>query len=480
VATPPSLADIVAKSEAVPVDRGAEVAVQSKGPIDSCVDVAVKSKIPVDRGAEVAIQGKGPIDSCVDLAAESKVLVDPGASALVNGSVPSDIGHDFALASDVLIDKGPGVAVKSQTDEEKRKLQIWRRLIARENNEFQHFYANKKREEDCEMCIKDCACEGKRCLKVKELLDHKKHHKENSETNGCPNCQLVAGIWDYHKRVCPTGDCFFCRSNKENENDDPVSQNETITDVIKQISEATTLQKGERFIEGVHYKLEGMLGQGGNGMVVAVQLLEPGLATFGSKRDILLAAKRANVSKNEMIVLKQLADASNANIAPHYFLLNKHQHIPWVNRGTKKGEWKVFEHLLFMQRAEMSLKDYIKKFPDYVLPVKVASIYFRQIVNAMVNAHSLGITHNDIKAGNVLMFRGAAEDFYVAQLCDYEYARRNGHPSERHGGTEFFMPPEREDGPGRDVYALGIFFLELTITRLCRYPKDSSEWPEFK
>ena len=91
---------------------------------------------------------------------------------------------------------------------------------------------------------------------------------------------------------------------------------------------------------------------------------------------------------------------------------------------------------------EMSLKDYIKTFPDYVLPVKVASIYFRQIVNAMVNAHSLGITHNDIKAGNVLMFRDAGEDFYVAHLCDFEYARRNGHSPERRGGTEFFMPPE--------------------------------------
>ena len=57
-----------------------------------------------------------------------------------------------------------------------------------------------------------------------------------------------------------------------------------------------------------------------------------------------------------MIVLKQLADASNANVAPHYFLLNKHEHIPWFNKGTRKVEWKVFEHLLFMQRAGTILR----------------------------------------------------------------------------------------------------------------------------
>ncbi|CAB4003426.1 serine threonine kinase, partial [Paramuricea clavata] len=500
VATPPSLvkpkdthADIVAKSK-VPVDIGAEVAVQGKGPIDSCVDVAVKSKVLVDRGADVTVQGKGPIDSCVDVAVESKVPVDrgaevavqgkgpidsfvdvaveskvpvaPGASVVVNGNVPSDIGHEFAFKNDGLIDKDAEVAVKSQ----KRARQLWLNYIVRGNNEFQHFHAKKKCEGNCEKCTNDCECET--CLKVKKLVDHKKQHKikENPETNACRDCQLVIGIRHYHKRVCPIVDCLFCRSIKENENVDltqacasPVSQDETITDVITQITEGTKLKIGEKFIQGVHYQLEDKLGQGGNGVVFGVELLEAGCAKLGSKRDIRLAAKRANVSDSEIMVSKQLADVSN--VAPHYFVVNKHEHIHWVNKRTRKVERKVFEHLLFMQRAEMSLKDYLKKLPGFVLPVKDASIYFRQIVQAIKYAHSQtqSITHNDIKAGNVLMFRGTGESLYVAHLCDFEFAIRNGDAPERRGGTKFFMPPEREDGPGRDIHALGIFFLELTI-----------------
>jgi hypothetical protein len=38
-----------------------------------------------------------------------------------------------------------------------------------------------------------------------------------------------------------------------------------------------------------------MLGQGGNGMVFDVELLEAGFATLGSKRDIPLAAKRVRI-----------------------------------------------------------------------------------------------------------------------------------------------------------------------------------------
>ncbi len=91
----------------------------------------------------------------------------------------------------------------------------------------------------------------------------------------------------------------------------------------------------------------------------------------------------------------------------------------------------------------------------------------REVVQALVEVHRLGIIHRDIKPENIMLRSDG-----MAVLCDFGVARRicKGHqqgPMEFVIGTPYFMSPEQalgEDEEERtDIYSMGaVFFNMLT------------------
>ncbi|HSB62398.1 MAG TPA: serine/threonine-protein kinase, partial [Vicinamibacteria bacterium] len=112
---------------------------------------------------------------------------------------------------------------------------------------------------------------------------------------------------------------------------------------------------------------------------------------------------------------------------------------------------------------------------DGPLPVDRALRLFRQVAEALRQAHDAGIVHRDLKPGNVLL---DADD--TAYVTDFGIARSlEGDGLTRSGivvGTLGYLSPEQAAGlpaDGRsDIYALGILLFE-TLTGRRPFPAAS-------
>jgi serine/threonine protein kinase len=109
--------------------------------------------------------------------------------------------------------------------------------------------------------------------------------------------------------------------------------------------------------------------------------------------------------------------------------------------------------------------------------------YFRQMVSAIAEIHSVGILHRDLKPANIMLRADdsiALIDFGLAKRMRLEMAMTG---SGEIFGTPYYMSPEQGHGNGvdarSDIYSLGIIFFEM-LTGEKPYTADTAMGIIFK
>ena len=196
---------------------------------------------------------------------------------------------------------------------------------------------------------------------------------------------------------------------------------------------------------GGRYRIEGVLGVGGMGVVyratdlaldvpVALKLLRPELAhrddAFARFRQELLLARQ--VSSPRVVRIHDLAQADGRWL---------------ISMDLVEGE--SLDHLLDRGGA---------------LPVDDALRIARQIAEGLSAAHAKGVVHRDLKPANILLdAQGNAyiSDFGVARSLATSGQTRTGAVV----GTPDYLSPEQARGAGADarsdLYALGLMLYEM-------------------
>lgn len=255
------------------------------------------------------------------------------------------------------------------------------------------------------------------------------------------------------RRDLPPGvDVFFAKALADN----PERRIQTMGHFIsgwRQISERTLVSElpaplpiGSKV--GRAYEVRGRLGRGSFGTVllahdahldrhVAIKLLHH---LDPEKREQFLAEARA------------MAAIDHPNVVRVY-ALGEHNNIPYL----------VMEHV-----AGPTVEELVAE--QGRLPLADAVSILQQTARGLHAVHSAGITHADVKPGNVLVgpaFRVCVSDFGLAM------AHAELRTKDALTGTPAYMAPELAEGrvePGLehrvDVYALGVMAFELLTGRL--------------
>ncbi len=210
----------------------------------------------------------------------------------------------------------------------------------------------------------------------------------------------------------------------------------------------TGLQSGQRV--GRHYRVEGVIGQGGmgqvvrathelTGQVVAIKTLSPHLAADPGLRERFLQEARA------------LAGLDHANIMTlHTFL---------------EDEGKLF---LVMQYIDGQDVDAMFRRCGGLSP-RASIPIFQGALRGLGYAHRQGIIHRDLKPANIMVTRDGR-----VKLTDFGIALIRGGlrltVTGAQVGTVFYMAPEQIQGdvakPRSDIYAMGVSLFEVLAGRL--------------
>jgi serine/threonine protein kinase/Tol biopolymer transport system component len=227
-----------------------------------------------------------------------------------------------------------------------------------------------------------------------------------------------------------------------------------------------TLQAGTRLGP---YEIAASIGAGGMGEVwrardtrldreVAVKVLPPG---FARDEQLLQRFERE---------AKAISQLSHPNICTLYDVGEE-----TVRTKDAGGKEESLRYLVMELLEGDSLADRLKKGP---LPLHDVLKYGRQVASALEAAHRRGITHRDLKPGNVMLTRSGAKllDFGLAKNATEGRAPVDGlthlpteaKPLTEQGtilGTFQYMAPEQLEGleadARTDIFALGAVLYEM-------------------
>ena len=237
----------------------------------------------------------------------------------------------------------------------------------------------------------------------------------------------------------------------------PSARHETMTDGTITagigLTFGTAVEFAERPIRIGPYRIVGMLGKGGMGIVYLAEQLEP------VRREVAL--KVLPTSGHSDLVI------SRFNTERQALAVMDHPNITKVfDAGITENGWPYF----VMERVSgVPLGKYVQ---ENLLSIEERLTLFIQVCRAIQHAHQKGIIHRDIKPSNILVTTvdGAA----LCKVIDFGIAKATqGNESASVTttgivvGTPAYMSPEQALGSSldidtrADIYSLGVVLYEL-------------------
>ena len=204
-----------------------------------------------------------------------------------------------------------------------------------------------------------------------------------------------------------------------------------------------TLMTGSVFAS--RYRVEGLLGRGGMGVVLRVRDLQLNV-------EVALKVVRAGLAANPVFLEQLKQEIRLARRITHRYILRTHdfgeaEGIPYVTMEFLKG---ITLRSLLDDRGR--------------LPVALVLRIARQVAEGLEAAHAAGVVHRDIKPMNVLFdARGDVKIMDFGLAAPVQASAEGEHGAML--GTPRYMAPEQVLGEQvdarADLYALGVMLFEL-------------------
>jgi len=202
-----------------------------------------------------------------------------------------------------------------------------------------------------------------------------------------------------------------------------------------------------------HYRIQEKLGAGGMGVVYKA---------FDTKLDRLVALKFLSPHlSHDPVLRRQLSEEARAASALD------HPNIVVIHDIDETPDGDVFIAMAFHEGE--TLQSRIRGIKNgEAMPVAEALNVARHIASGLAKAHERGISHRDIKPGNVIVAKDG-----VARIIDFGLARSAETTATVDGsarGTPLYMSPEQASGKQldfrTDLWSLGAVLYEMLAGRL--------------
>jgi serine/threonine-protein kinase len=199
------------------------------------------------------------------------------------------------------------------------------------------------------------------------------------------------------------------------------------------------------------YRVEGVLGEGGMGLVYRSKHIVLG-------KPLAIKVLRPDVSRDEEIITRFRQEAQSASSIGN-------QHIIDISDFGTLPDGATYFVMEFLDGSDLTK---VIENQQPIAPARVIHIA-KQLCAALGAAHEIGIVHRDLKPDNIyLIKRGGDPDF--VKVLDFGIAKVGGSSSKltRAGqvfGTPHYMSPEQCSGSGvdhrTDIYAIGVILYEM-------------------
>ena len=222
-------------------------------------------------------------------------------------------------------------------------------------------------------------------------------------------------------------------------------------------------------VVGGKYRIDGVIGDGGHGLVLKAWHLP-------LDQPVVIKALRPEAATDPDVVERFLREARLAARIKNVHAVKVHD----VDAAQGGMPYMVMEYL-----EGRDLEQVVAEMP---LRVHVAIDYLLQAIEAIAEAHAAGIVHRDLKPANLFLAQHPGStsivkvlDFGISKVtsADAQERKRLTRVDERVGTPAFMSPEQLQAAPDvdvrADVWALGVVLYELVTGKL---PFDGVDVPE--
>eukprot|EP00794_Sanderia_malayensis_P014365 gene14365-15863_t len=303
-------------------------------------------------------------------------------------------------------------------------------------------HCSYKSEIDCRDCEKDCKI-------TRGFLAHLQKCPELD----CPYCNVIRISIFWHsvtcaEKQCPVPECNYYKNKVAQECLKRTNARATKAQVLH--STSTLWPKSQIVQMNLDYVVmwSQEIGKGKFGIVERSWFFD---MTKQVEADIIIKKVKYDPTKEGYI--HELLREDHPNILAAQVVLR--------NIIPKEG----IQGYILMERAEGTLFDVKKSFPDQRIALKLTIYYGAQLFDGLAFLHSKGICHRDIKDLNLLV----AEQGQRLKIADWDAAiiveQHTGYIPPK--GTRGFAAPEViNDQPHSypaDIFSAGVTLLEITV-----------------